>query len=451
MKPPLTPPTINSLLQDVRRDRLPAILAAGGAPALDGAYRHWDTLRHLTPPGDLDVREWWLGIKVARNGQLAPLPLTSADGTPYLLSMPDAAWEMVHIIDRRASGEIGTPDVVTTPESRNRYLVSSLIEEAITSSQLEGADTSRAVAKDMLRSGRAPRDRSERMITNNFRAMNAVRGWKHESLTPDRVLELHRIVTDGTLGDPAAAGRLQRPEDDRVVVSDRATGEARFVPPPADQLPRRLLEMCDFANGQPVGRFLHPVVRSILVHLWLASDHPFEDGNGRTARALFYWSMLKHGYWLTEFLSISRILNRAPAKYARSFLYTETDDFDATYFVLNQLAVICRSIDDLYAYLGRKTAEVRETEMRLRGTDLNHRQKALLAHALRQPDADYTFHSHQISHGVVYQSARTDLLDLERRGYLERVVVGQRFHFRPRADLAGRLHSGTSKPIPPPA
>lgn len=440
MKPPLTPPSIDALLQDMRRDRLSAILAAGAAPALDGAYRHWDTLRHLSPPDGLDVREWWLGIKIARNSQLGPLPLTSANGAAYRLSMPDAAWEMVHLIDRRASGEIGMPEVVTTPEARNRYLVSSLIEEAITSSQLEGADTSRAVAKEMLRSGRPPRDRSERMITNNFRAMNAVRGWKDEPLTPDRVLELHRTVTDGTLDDPTAAGRLLRPEDDRVVVSDRATGKARFVPPPADQLPRRLEEMCDFANGQTIGRFLHPVVRSVLVHLWLASDHPFEDGNGRTARALFYWSMLKHGYWLTEFLSISRILNRAPTKYARSFLYIETDDFDATYFVLNQLAVICRSIDDLYAYLGRKTAEVRETERLLRRTDLNHRQKALLAHALRHPDADYTFHSHQISHGVVYQSARTDLLELERRGYLERVVVAQRFHFRPPADLAARLH-----------
>jgi Fic family protein len=442
VKPPLRPPDINLLLQELPADRIRSALVAGATPPADGSYRHWDTLRHLTPPDGVDVREWWLGIKIARNSQLRPLPLTASGGRPYLLSMPDAAWEMVHQIDRRASGEIGTPDVVTTPEIRNRYLVSSLIEEAITSSQLEGADTSRAVAKEMLRSGRPPRDRSERMITNNFRAMNAVRGWKDEHLTPDRVLELHRIVTDGTLDDPTAAGRVQRPDEERVVVADRASGQARFIPPPAEELPARLEAMCLFANDQPIGRYLHPVVRSILVHLWLASDHPFEDGNGRAARALFYWSMLKHGYWLTEFLSISRILNRAPARYARSFLYTETDDYDATYFVLNQLEVICRSIDDLYAYLGRKTTEVRETERRLREADLNHRQKALLGHALRHPDADYTFHSHQVSHGVVYQSARTDLLDLEQRGYLERIVIGQRFHFRPPADLGDRLESG---------
>jgi Fic family protein len=432
---------VDTLLHTVSTERLRLVFAAGISSTTDGAYRHWDTLRHLSPPKGLDVREWWLGTKIARSGQLNTLPLTAADGSPYRLAMPDPAMEMVHLIDRRASGEIGTPEVVTTPEMRNRYLVNSLIEEAITSSQLEGADTSRAVAKDMLRSGRPPRDRSERMISNNFRAMNAVRGWKDEPLTPARVLELHRIVTDGTLDDPTAAGRLQSPDEVRVTVYDRATGETRYVPPPAEQLPARLESMCEFANGQPRGRFLHPVVRSIIVHLWLASDHPFEDGNGRTARALFYWSMLKHGYWLTEFLSISRILNRAPARYNRSFLYTETDDLDATYFVLNQLAVICRSIEDLYAYLGRKASEVSKTERRLRQSDLNHRQKALLAHALRHRDGDYTFRSHQTSHGIVYQSARTDLLDLERRGYLSREVVGQRFHFRPRADLADRLEA----------
>jgi Fic family protein len=439
MKPPLAPTPLPDLVDGLPAERFLRIFEAGIGATSSGAYRHWDTLRHLTPPDGLDVRDWWIGTKLARNGMLAPLPLTAADGTSYVLAMPDAAWEMLHLVDRRASGEIGMPAVVTTPELRNRYLVSSLIEEAITSSQLEGADTSRAVAKEMLRSGRAPRDRSERMIANNFLAMNAVRDWRDDELTPERVLELHRIVTDGTLDDPAAAGRLQRQEDERVAVYDRATGEPRFLPPRADQLPDRLAAMCRFANGEDIGRFLHPVVRSILVHLWLASDHPFEDGNGRTARALFYWSMLKRGFWLTEFLSISRILNDAPARYARSFLYVETDEFDATYFVLNQLAVICRAIDDLYAFLARKAREVIQTEQRLRQADLNHRQKALLAHALRHPDADYTFRSHQTSHGIVYQSARTDLLELERRGFIERATLGQRFHFRPATDLVTRL------------
>lgn len=418
---------------------LSTILRASIRPTIDGAYRHWDTLRHLTPPEGLTLEEWWLGVKLARGNIWHQIPLTDPQGQAFGYCMPDPAYEMTHLVDRQASGEIAISEVVTSPEMRNRYLVSSLIEEAITSSQLEGASTSRAEAKEMLRSGRAPRDRSERMIFNNYRAMNTVRSWKDEPLTPDRVLQLHRVVTDGTLDNPDAAGRLQRPDEDRVRVFDRATGELRHLPPPAEQLAARLEAMCTFANDQPTEGFLHPVIRSILLHFWLAYDHPFEDGNGRTARAIFYWSMLKHGYWLTEFLTISTILNRAPGKYHRAFLYTETDDRDATYFVLNQLSVVCRAIEDLHAYLARKAREVRGTEKLLLKADLNHRQVALLSHALRHPDAEYTFRSHQTSHGVVYQSARTDLLELGARGLLERRVVGQRFVFRPVADLPGRL------------
>lgn len=442
MKPPLAPPPVDALLAKVSEaggERLHAVVRADTRPTVDGKYRHWDTLRQMTPPGGLTAEEWWLGIKLARGSIWHELPLTDPAGQPFVYCIPDPAYEMTHLVDRRASGEIAISEVVTSPEMRDRYLVSSLIEEAITSSQLEGASTSRAVAKEMLRSGRPPRDRSERMIVNNLRAMNTVRGWKDQPLTSGRVLELHRIVTDGTLDNPDAAGRLQRPDEVRVRVFDRATGAPRHVPPPAEQLPARLEAMCRFANDQPTEGFLHPVVRSILLHFWLAYDHPFEDGNGRTARAIFYWSMLRHGYWLTEFLSISALISRAPGHYGRAFLYTETDDRDTTYFILDQLKVVCRAIDELHAYLARKIRQVRETERLLRQADLNHRQLALLSHALRHPDAEYTFRSHQTSHGVVYQSARTDLLDLERRGLLERRTVGQRFHFRPAPDLLERL------------
>src|SRR5207302_11428896 len=134
--------------------------------------------------------------------------------------------------------------------------------------------------------------------------------------------------------------RLQLPEEDRVAVFDNR-GALLHQPPPAEQLPKRLVTMCRFANSELGGAgFVHPVIRAILLHFWLGYDHPFEDGNGRTARALFYWYMRTHGYWLVEYLSISRILQNAPAKYTRAFLLTETDERDATYFIVYQLEVL---------------------------------------------------------------------------------------------------------------
>jgi Fic family protein len=150
--------------------------------------------------------------------------------------------------------------------------------------------------------------------------------------------------------------------------------------------------------------------------------------------------MLRQGYWLTEFLSISRLLYQAPAQYERAFLFVETDDADFTYFLLHQLRVIRRSIDELYDYLSKRAQEIRELERHLGRTGrFNMRQLALLAHALKRPDAVYTFQTHQNSHGVVYETARKDLLDLEALGLLEKGKVGREFRFFPARDLGKRI------------
>jgi Fic family protein len=280
------------------------------------------------------------------------------------------------------------------------------------------------------------------MVLNNYIAMRRIRELVELDLTPEVVHDLHRIVTDSTLDDPDAGGRLRRPgiPEDEIVVTDRTDGTTLHLPPDAAELPQRIQRMCDFANAESGDPYVPPVVRAIILHFWLAYDHPFVDGNGRTARALFYWSMLRQGYWLTSFVSISRLLTRAPARYARSFLYTETDDNDLTYFILYQLEVLRRAIEELHEFLARKTREIKAVEKVLKpSVGLNHRQLALLGHALRHPDANYTIESHRSSHEVVYQTARSDLHDLADRGLLVRRKVGRRFVYSPRSDLIDRL------------
>jgi Fic family protein len=213
---------------------------------------------------------------------------------------------------------------------------------------------------------------------------------------------------------------MQTPADERIHVGSNATGEILHTPPSADQLDARLVRLCAFANARDGGEFLHPVIRAIVLHLWLGYDHPFEDGNGRVARALFYWAMLHHGYWLFELISISAILKRAPAQYGRSYLYTETDENDATYFILHQLDVITRALAAAEQYLEKKSRQIAEAEQVLRAHgEFNYRQLALLSHALRRRDAEFTVKSHQMSHKVAYATSRADLLDLVARGLLE--------------------------------
>jgi Fic family protein len=436
-----TAPSLTDLFVELKGERLFELVQLGIKD--DGRdYVHWDKLRHLDPPASLTHREWWMLIKFARQQLLRPFPLTDAEGEHFSYGVPDLVARGLHYIDQRCSGEIAMPEVVTADDqARSHYLVNSLMEEAIRSSQLEGATTTRRVAKELLKTGREPKDRSERMILNNYRALQYMRDEMDDILTPGSVLELQRILTEGTLDHPDAAGRLQRPNEIRVSVVDPKTDKVVHTPPPAEQLPARLQAMCDFANeGETPDLFIHPVVRAILLHLWLAFDHPFEDGNGRTARALFYWYMRTRKYWLVEYLSISRILRDAPAQYSRSFMFTERDKLDATYFIVYQLRVIQRAIDQLHAYLRKKVKEVRDVEKLVRSsTNFNQRQLALLGDALRDPEASYSFTTHAATNNVTHETARNDLIPLAELGLLEQRRQGRSFSFTPAVDLADQL------------
>ena len=291
---------------------------------VSGKYLHWDKLRFYQPPDALTLEQWWFVIRVKRLAQAKRIGLRDKVGKDFSYSLADPLPELLHRADSDARGILQVPEPITNPETKKRYLIRSLMEEAITSSQLEGAQTSHKVAKEMIRQGRKPRDRGERMILNNYGAMRHILEVKGLDLSRELVFEIHRIVTEETLDDPTAAGRFRKA--DETVVVDDPYGQVLHDPPAADELHARMEAMCAFANGDHPGGFIHPVLRSIILHFWLAYDHPFLDGNGRTARALFYWSMLRHGYWLFEFIPISRIILRAPSKYGLAYLYTETDE-----------------------------------------------------------------------------------------------------------------------------
>lgn len=445
MKLPLQAPSEEKLLAKWTPGIFAHMVNTQQPTLVEGHYLHWDELRHRPPPAGLNHEQWWLGVKLARASQYRILPLFDKANRPFVFAMPEPILRALHLLDRDTAGQILTDSPATaTPQDRDRYLVSSLIEEAITSSQLEGASTTRRVAEDMLRQGRKPRDLSERMIFNNFQAMKRIRELHAERLSPELVLELHRIVATGTLEDPNDAGRLRDKDDIHIV--DPRDGQLLHIPPSHDTLPERLEKLCAFANAtEDDTPYVHPVLRAILLHFMLGYDHPFADGNGRTARALFYWSVARQGYWLMEYLSISNILRKAPGQYARAYLHTETDGNDTTYFLVHQLDVIQQAVETLKRHLQQKVKETKATERRLDASmqglrnRLNHRQIALLSHALKHADARYTIESHRRSHSVAYATARADLMQLAGLGLLDESRQGKSLVYAVPADFDKRL------------
>ncbi|MDF1692268.1 MAG: Fic family protein [Zhongshania sp.] len=442
--PPSTTEIFERLIEAKDSQKLFNIFGANlGLTDSKSRYVHWEKLKHLTPPDGLSSEEYWYAVKSARQKVYKHLTLKDELGQRFCFCIPDVLQMGLHWLDQNAAGSITMNQPIANPHTRDTYLISSLIEESISSSQLEGASTTRNVAKEMLRQGRPPKDHSEQMIFNNYKAMAVIRDYKHDDLTPSLIQHLHETLTKDTLDNPDKAGRYRDNSDD-IHVIDASESQILHTPPSADELPRRVQEICDFANNSSENEFIHPVIRAITLHFMIGYDHPFIDGNGRTARALFYWAMAKHGYWLMEFVSISSIIKKAPAQYAKAYLHTETDGNDLTYFLIHQMEVITEGVQSLHDYLGRKSSEIEEAEKLLDNSkargQLNYRQLSLLKHALKNPNAVYRIQEHQASHAISYQTARTDLLKMsEKLGLLRKRKYGNSFVFISPHDLKTRL------------
>ena len=384
-------------------------------------YLSWQDMRHRYShgPEGMTLEQWWLGIKLHRQQARMKLPLCDSLGRPFTFAITGLIQKKLRDVDLKAGGTVLSG--AETPfwgDEDKKYLMNSLVEESVMSSMLEGAAVTRSEAREMLKSNRTPVGESERMILNNYLTMQKIVAWQDRELTPDFILSLHRSLVEGTFDDPSKMGAL-RLDEDGVHVADDRNGEVVHMPPPASQLRERLDALCRFANEKDPRQYIHPVIRAIILHFQLAYDHPFVDGNGRTARALFYWAMLHHGYWLCEYLSISHEIFLHAKKYFDAFLNTEEDENDLNYFIINQLDAICESVETLMTQVRKKQSEHETLFRRLRTSgELNHRQKEVLLDFLKHPDTHTTVLAHSRQYLVTKPTARADLHQLVEKGYL---------------------------------
>jgi len=459
-KIPELPPSMNLYLQGLGGDSgtMLEVVQKIHSPAIGpvdskGRYLHWDKLKHMEPPEGYSPELYWHAMKASRTALKRHIPFVDKHQAQFWFCMPDPLLAQVMWISEQASGALIGEPALTDDRAKGRHLINALIDEAIYSSQLEGASTTRAVAREMIRTERKPVDVSEQMIVNNFRAMLFIKEHVEDEITPAMIFALHSILVEGT-DIPADRVGVFREAEDNIVIEDHMTGELLHAPPPVEELPWRLVWLCNFINGgigtsthaQGEDAFLPPVVKAIIAHFVVGYDHPFYDGNGRTARALFYWVMAQEGFWLMEHLSISAEIKKAPASYGKAYLHTETDDGDVTYFLMHQLDAVVKAIDGLKARLKTKAAELYETETLLADSTLagalNHRQLALLQNALKHPGQSYTVKSHMNSHRVAKQTARTDLVELtDSYGLLVKGVAGRTAVFTSPGDLLERIKS----------
>ena len=328
--------------------------------------------------------------------------------------------EILHNIDMNFGGVLASSSIIPD-KNKQYYLLSSIMEEAIASSQMEGASTTRKVAKEMLRKQAKPKDKSQQMILNNYNTIRYLSAHKNQGLTPELLLDIHKQITENTLDNPEDEGRFRT--DDNIHVMNVMTGEIAHEPPSYKLLEDSIIQLCIFINEDKT--FIHPIIKAIILHFMISYLHPFVDGNGRTARSLFYWYMLKKGYWLTEYLSISRIIYKSKNQYEKAFLYTEHDELDLGYFVNYNLKVFNEAFNELKLYLERKAQEnAALLEYRIPG--LNERQIQIIKIYAEKPASMFTSKELETRFNVSVKTIRSDLEGLVSVGLMETVPLNKR-------------------------
>lgn len=402
-------------------------------------YLYWDKVRYKPRPPEMSAERFWAIVKALRQYSVNRVKTAILDD-----QYRSFTWQHLPGLDRflhefdMKFGGVSVVSSLDNPLDRRLYISRGIMEEAIASSQLEGASTTRQVAREMLIQNRKPRNVSEQMIHNNYQAMLFIEDWdKSRNLDLEVLLKLHSLLTKDTV-PPSEVGRVRRDED-KVVVMDAISGEVYHVPPPEGFLREQMPRLVEYANGDPATDvFEHPFIAGILLHFWIGYLHPFTDGNGRLARALFYWYLLRQGYWAVPYLSLSKYLKSASAQYRDAYLYSEQDDNDVTYFIDYNVQKTRQATAEFEKYVDRKAEENRSKAAEIGSRhDLNERQVRLLQYLNKNPNAATTIKIHANLYRVSRVTARADLENLEEIGLLSSRKVGRERPFRATEKLMG--------------
>lgn len=388
---------------------------SGEMQAFQDDYLYWDKVKYKSSKSS-DLLDVWSAIKFQRFIKSKFLKFGK-----YTFSYPttDFIQRTLHEFDLNTGGTL-TSNIGIAETDKSKFMISSLIEESINSSQMEGASTTRKKAKEMIQQEKKPQNKSEIMIMNNFVTMKHIVQIKDEDLTVDKLLNIHKLISKDTLDNSNEEGCFRT--NDEIFVANVMKGEVVHQPPSVDELPTLIHDLIKFFN-EDSNDFIHPIIKGCVIHFMIGWIHPFTDGNGRTARALFYWYMLKNGYWLTEYLSISKIIKDSKNQYEKAYLYTENDDNDLGYFITYHLKAMIKAYEALKTHIHSKQKEVVQAAKFLKIEGVNDRMAQIIKIIYDDSDRILTSKEVENKFNISNFTARTDLKALVKLGFLEEVQV----------------------------
>lgn len=372
-------------------------------------------------PGELNLSEVWQEIQNERKARGEILELQDEKGEKFWYVNLKLMQAKLHQIDSRGRDSLYS---YIKPDIENELIFDSIIEEAWASNIIEGAFTTHKRAQELVRRNLTPKDKNELMTKNNHLAMTHILEHRGSEFNIDLILRIHHIITQGTLDDPEYAGKFR---DDEVFIWDK-TNTVIFKPMAAEKIEQCLNNLVTWVNTHSDEDFIHPVVKASIIHFYLVYVHPFYDGNGRTARALFYFYLLQNQYEFFKYFSISALIAKQREKYYKAIKDVEDYDNDLTYFLMYFADVVSKSIDEIINRIVRKyQSDIISKNLDSKGIYLNKRQKKLIKVLIDQDHKNITTRRYEKIFKVSYGTARSDLNELAENGLLQKRKIGKGF------------------------
>lgn len=434
-------PNLLEQLDFLKKEQVPEIQEALTRASKD--YLHWDELQYKSwlPIKYFSRKEgFWALVKHKRSYEAIDTPIRDKSGRYYRINIArhqDIFYSIDQEMYQNSLEGLNFPDKSTI----------TAIDEAITSSQFEGANTSRAAAKKMLLEGRAPHDVGETMIKNNHLAMLKIEQEFHkEELSLGMLFALHKTITQETSLAQDKQGKLRETFDakgNRLSIRPWGGDTVVYTAPDKEFVETELPKLIDFANDKPSDKhgFFHPVIKAVMLHFWIGLLHPFEDGNGRLARILFYWYLFKHGYETFKYLSLSEKIINSREQYNKAYIYSEQDNLDLTYFLNYNIKKLELARKEFQEYIKQKHSQKQLISTALQDQhNFNERQIKLLQYLKQDINGRTNLAAYQSLYVVKKGAAIADLKELVEKGLLEKKKVGRNTFYYPTKEVIKLFH-----------
>ena len=313
---------------------------------------------------------------------------------------------------------------------REEAVLRTLTEDVVKSSEIEGekldADQVRSSVARRLGLGIGGLQAADRHVEGVVDMMldatqrydqplttERLSGW-HASLFPTGRSGMHRITVGAWRNDQTAPMQ--------VVSGPVGRERVHFEAPRADRLEGEMHRFLDWFNDDTA---TEPVLKAGLAHLWFVTVHPFDDGNGRIARALADMVLARSERSSQRFYSMSAQIREERGEYYGILERTQQGTMDVTGWMEWFLACLTRAIEGAQAALSAVIAKARYWE-KLRDVPLNERQRIVISTLLEGFEGKLTTSKWAALTKSSQDTALRDIQQLVERRVLMRNEAGGR-------------------------